>query len=154
MSFGIRQMKPIVEGSQVKVFGETHLPPDIKKLQDKGPKYSFTPSVHRQEMLAMVQRIADRSGEHSRDAALSEGVACLTRNIRSFPSSKPPLTKISKAIDECNLVILFDDKESGFSVLSTNLFKKKAGIAIDKNFKQVDFNPQKQKKITCKYWKN
>ncbi|KAH7967979.1 hypothetical protein HPB52_005047 [Rhipicephalus sanguineus] len=97
--------------------------------------------LRRSGLLAMVHRVANRSGEQRKEAALSEKVACLRKNVGSIPSSKSRFVKTLRVLEEHDLVVVQDDKEGGISVLPEATFHDKARCAIGKNFKQVTIDP-------------
>lgn len=66
--------------------------------------------------------------------------------LSSTARTSPPFKKISSFLKDNTLTVLQADKESCFTVMTKGCFSKKAGFAIQKNFKKIDFNRRKQKK--------
>ncbi|KAH9379559.1 hypothetical protein HPB48_021243 [Haemaphysalis longicornis] len=97
--------------------------------------------------------MGNKASEKERERAIGDGVSCLQRTVSDRTGAVPPLRKITACLKEAKLNLLQADKTSAFVVLPEGLFNEKSLAAVHKNFKQVNFNPKKQKLAAVKFLK-
>ncbi|KAH6932243.1 hypothetical protein HPB50_004045 [Hyalomma asiaticum] len=100
--------------------------------------------VDKTELLGLVRSTASR-------AALSDRI--VLEWVEALPSKlsgikRPPLASVVQCLREGNLKLLQSDKEGGFVVLASDVYREKAYQALQDNFREAnDFHRAKAKKM-------
>ncbi|KAH7958755.1 hypothetical protein HPB49_004454 [Dermacentor silvarum] len=105
-------------------------------------------------LLAMGRSIGDRADDQDRKRVIGEAVDCVLKHAPRKNSGTAPLKKVVTCVKKDALQVIQADKEGGFVVLPETLMKEKSRYAVVKNFKEISFEPKKQKKVALKILKD
>ncbi|KAH7981806.1 hypothetical protein HPB52_001116 [Rhipicephalus sanguineus] len=93
-SFPMVQKQAKTASNNVTVLGNFSLPNNVRKILDKGPKYSFDPGAQRHQLLAMARRAATCTSFQERERATSDAVNCVMSKAATGSTRKPPLRMV------------------------------------------------------------
>lgn len=140
--------------NEVTTLGGAKIPDHVEKILKKGPKYSFQPRLNAPQLLAMGRSIGDKADDQDRERVIGEAVDCVLKHAPRKNSGTAPLKKVVTCLKKDALQVIQADKEGGFVVLPETLMKEKSRHAVVKNFKEISFEPKKQKKVALKLLKD
>ncbi|KAH6946070.1 hypothetical protein HPB50_011465 [Hyalomma asiaticum] len=120
-------------------FGDVVIPEEVADVLNKGPKYSYEPTVSAHDLLALNRSVSNKAGQEAQERCLLEGVEALkkTVNPKVTKVARDPTKRVVSFFEENNLRLLQADKTGGFFVLKEEDFSRKAEQAIAKNFVRV-----------------
>ncbi|KAH7942306.1 hypothetical protein HPB49_022824 [Dermacentor silvarum] len=102
----------------------------------------------------MGRSIGDKADDQDRERVIGEAVDCILKHAPRKNSGTAPLKKVVTCLKKDALQVIQADKEGGFVVLPETLMKEKSRHAVVKNFKEISFEPKKQKKVALKLLKD
>ncbi|KAH6925891.1 hypothetical protein HPB50_011749 [Hyalomma asiaticum] len=120
-------------------FGDVVIPEEVADVLNKGPKYSYEPTVSAHDLLALNRSVSNKAGQEAQERCLLEGVEALkkTVNTKVTKVARDPTKRVVSFFEENKLRLLQADKTGGFFVLREEDFSRKAEQAIAKNFVRV-----------------
>ncbi|KAH8029222.1 hypothetical protein HPB51_023814 [Rhipicephalus microplus] len=142
-----RKKQTCQSGQEVVTLGNASIPPGVKSALEKGPKFCEPPKLDQVELLSLVRSTAARASVDNRDRCIQEGVDCLLPTKQTGASRQPSVIKSLRAAD---LKLLQADKEGGFVLAPTTVYKEKADAAVTENFQVANVKPSKVKATASK----
>ncbi|KAH7931956.1 hypothetical protein HPB51_029638 [Rhipicephalus microplus] len=142
-----RKKQTCQSGQEVVTLGNASIPPGVKSALEKGPKFCEPPKLDQVELLSLVRSTAARASVDNRDRCIQEGVDCLLPTKQTGTSRQPSVIKSLRAAD---LKLLQADKEGGFVLAPTTVYKEKADAAVTENFQVANVKPSKVKATASK----
>ncbi|KAH6945411.1 hypothetical protein HPB50_008363 [Hyalomma asiaticum] len=120
-------------------FGDVVIPEEVADVLNKGPKYSYDPTVSAHDLLALNRSVSNKAGQEAQERCLLEGVEALKKmvNTKVTKVARDPTKRVVSFFEENKLRLLQADKTGGFFVLREEDFSRKAEQAIAKNFVRV-----------------
>ncbi|KAH6933368.1 hypothetical protein HPB50_014436 [Hyalomma asiaticum] len=127
------------QGQEVTVLGDAVIPENVASLLKLGPKFCEHPDLDKTELLGVVRTAAGRASTDELDRCIREGVDCLPQRVKKGNTARQRTTVA--VLREAGLKLLVSDKEGGFVVMPSGLYKDKADAAILNNFKELQGVP-------------
>ncbi|KAH6942784.1 hypothetical protein HPB50_010540 [Hyalomma asiaticum] len=127
------------QGQEVTVLGDAVIPENVASLLKLGPKFCEHPDLDNNELLGVVRTTAGRASTDGVDRCIREGVDCLPQRVKKGNTARQRTTVA--VLREAGLKLLVSDKEGGFVVMPSGLYKDKADAAILNNFKELQGVP-------------
>ncbi|KAH6932715.1 hypothetical protein HPB50_008911 [Hyalomma asiaticum] len=127
------------QGQEVTVLGDAVIPENVASLLELGPKFCEHPDLDKTELLGVVRTAAGRASTDEVDRCIREGVDCLPQRVKKGNTARQRTTVA--VLREADLKLLLSDKEGGYVVMPSGLYKDKADAAILNNFKELQGVP-------------